>query len=256
MNRAERRQAEEALAQMTARRQALEELERDRVGLAPAAAALLAARDRFEGGRARAAERFRQHRPAGRRAGRAAAGRLDACRAGPEEDTVKAIQSWHAEQQPGALVLLPLDPGPVTLPGPASGRPAAGRGAGGRLGPCCPGRVGGSRRLGPDPPAGERRHFSLRRGRALRSAPPPGGARGPGPGSGPGRSVAGPGRRGTALHGRTAGGAGARAGGSRQRRRAGPGRGAAGPGHPGRRGPGGRQSRRARWRTPRPSWSR
>src|SRR6185312_10597794 len=50
MNRAERRQAEEALAQMTARRQALEDLERDRVGLAPGAAALLAARDKFAGG--------------------------------------------------------------------------------------------------------------------------------------------------------------------------------------------------------------
>ena len=35
---------------MTARRQALEDLERDRVGLAPAAAALLAARERFDGG--------------------------------------------------------------------------------------------------------------------------------------------------------------------------------------------------------------
>ena len=32
-------------------------------------------------------------------------------------DTVKAIQTWHAEHQPGALVLLPLDPGPVTPPG-------------------------------------------------------------------------------------------------------------------------------------------
>ncbi len=50
MHRADRRRAEESLAQMTARRQALEELERDRVGLAPAAAALLAARDRFDGG--------------------------------------------------------------------------------------------------------------------------------------------------------------------------------------------------------------
>src|SRR6185295_16231208 len=50
MHRSDRRRAEEALAQVTARRHALEELERDRVGLAPAAAALLAARDRFDGG--------------------------------------------------------------------------------------------------------------------------------------------------------------------------------------------------------------
>jgi hypothetical protein len=50
LNRAERRQAEEALAQLAARRHALEELERDRVGLAPAAASLLAARDRSTAG--------------------------------------------------------------------------------------------------------------------------------------------------------------------------------------------------------------
>jgi DNA polymerase-3 subunit delta' len=45
--RADRRQAEEALAQLTARRHALEELERDRVGLAPAAARLLKERAQF-----------------------------------------------------------------------------------------------------------------------------------------------------------------------------------------------------------------
>ena len=47
LERADRRAAEESLAQLTARRQALEELERDRVGLAPGAAALLAAREQF-----------------------------------------------------------------------------------------------------------------------------------------------------------------------------------------------------------------
>ena len=120
MNRAERRQAEEALAQMTARRQALEELERDRVGLAPAAAALLAARDRFEGGVLGPLSDF------------VSTGRQDAELAErllgdwmhavlvQNEETVKAIQSWHAEHQPGALVLLPLDPGPVT---PAGAQP-------------------------------------------------------------------------------------------------------------------------------------
>ena len=111
MNRADRRQAEEALAQMTARRQALEELERDRVGLAPAAAALLAARDQFDGGVLGPLSDF------------VSTGRQDAELAERllgdwmhavlvrSEDTVKAIQSWHAEHQPGALVLLPLDPG-------------------------------------------------------------------------------------------------------------------------------------------------
>ena len=82
MHRSDRRRAEEALAQLTARRHALEELERDRVGLAPAAAALLAARDRFDGGVLGPAQRFRQHEPRRRGAGRTAAGRLDARRAG------------------------------------------------------------------------------------------------------------------------------------------------------------------------------
>ena len=45
-----RRLVEESLAQLTTRRAALEELERDRVGLAPGAATLLAARARFDGG--------------------------------------------------------------------------------------------------------------------------------------------------------------------------------------------------------------
>ena len=119
MNRAERRQAEEGLAQMTARRQALEELERDRVGLAPAAAALLAARDQFGGGVLGPLSDF------------VSTGRQDAELAERllgdwmhavlvrSADTVKAIQSWHAEHQPGALVLLPLDPGPVTPAGGA-----------------------------------------------------------------------------------------------------------------------------------------
>ncbi len=48
--RADRRRAEETVAQLAARHEALGELERDRVGLAPGAAALLAARDRFSGG--------------------------------------------------------------------------------------------------------------------------------------------------------------------------------------------------------------
>ena len=117
MNRAERRQAEEALAQMTARRQALEELERDRVGLAPAAAALLAARERFEGGILGPLSDF------------VTTGRQDAELAERllgdwmhavlvrDEQTVKAVQAWHAEHQPGALVLLPLVPGPVPAAG-------------------------------------------------------------------------------------------------------------------------------------------
>lgn len=111
--RAARRQAEESLAQFTHRRHALEELERDRVGLAPAAAALLAARDRFGDGVLGPLSDF------------VSTGREDAELAERllgewmhavlvrDEGTVSAIQRWHAEHQPGALVLLPMDPGPV-----------------------------------------------------------------------------------------------------------------------------------------------
>jgi chromosome segregation protein len=114
MHRSDRRRAEEALAQMTARRHALEELERDRVGLAPAAAALLAARDRFDGGVLGPLSDF------------VSTGRDDAELAERllgdwmhavlvrGDDTVRAVQDWHAEHQPGSLVLLPLNPGPTT----------------------------------------------------------------------------------------------------------------------------------------------
>ncbi len=112
IHRSDRRRAEEALAQITARRQALEELERDRVGLAPAAAALLAARDRFNGGVLGPLSDF------------VSTGRDDAELAERllgdwmhavlvrDGEAVRDIQTWHAEQQPGALVLLPLDSGP------------------------------------------------------------------------------------------------------------------------------------------------
>ena len=114
MTRADRRQAEEALAQLAARRHALEELERDRVGLAPAASALLAARERFNGGVLGPLSDF------------VSTGRDDAELAERllgdwmhavlvrDRETVRAVQAWHGEQQPGALVLLPLDPGPLT----------------------------------------------------------------------------------------------------------------------------------------------
>ncbi|MFN8651308.1 MAG: AAA family ATPase [Gemmatimonadales bacterium] len=113
LERADRRTAEESLAQLTARRQALEELERDRVGLAPGAAALLSVRERF---------------------GDAILGPLsDFIRTGREDaelaerllgewvhavlvrdaSAIPAIQAWHADEQPGAIVLLPADSGPA-----------------------------------------------------------------------------------------------------------------------------------------------
>jgi chromosome segregation protein len=114
MHRADRRRAEESLAQLTARRQVLEDLERDRVGLAPGAAALLAARDAFDGGVLGPLSDF------------VSTGRDDAELAErllgewmhavlvQSTDTVRAIQAWHAEHQPGPLVLLPIEPGPVS----------------------------------------------------------------------------------------------------------------------------------------------
>ena len=114
MNRSDRRQAEEALAQMTARQQALEELERDRVGLAPGAAALLAARDGFEGGVLGPLSDFvSTDRHDAELAERLLGEWMHAVLV-RDRETVGAIQSWHAEHQPGALVLLPVAPGPLT----------------------------------------------------------------------------------------------------------------------------------------------
>lgn len=114
--RSQRRQAEESLAQITARREALEELERDRVGLAPAAAALLAARDRFGGAVLGPLSDFvrtgRQHAELAERL----LGEWTHAVLVRDAETVDAIRAWHAEQQPGALVLLPASPGPALPP--------------------------------------------------------------------------------------------------------------------------------------------
>ncbi len=112
LHRAERRHAEESLAQMTARRHALEELERDRVGLAPAAAALLAARARFGDGVLGPLSDFvTTGRENAELTERLLGDWMHAVLV-RDHATVQAIQDWHTEQQPGALVLLPLDPGP------------------------------------------------------------------------------------------------------------------------------------------------
>jgi chromosome segregation protein len=113
LERDERRAAEEGLAQLSARRQALEELERDRVGLAPAAQALLAARDRFGGAVLGPLSDF------------ISTGRDDAELAERllgewmhailvrDWASVEAVQAWFEEAQPGTLVLLPAHPGPA-----------------------------------------------------------------------------------------------------------------------------------------------
>lgn len=110
--RADRRQAEEALAQLSSRRHALEELERDRVGLAPAAAALLAERDRFGGAVLGPLSDFvsTEHRHA--ELTERLLGEWMHAVLVKDDDAVRAIRAWHAETQPGALVLLPVSPGP------------------------------------------------------------------------------------------------------------------------------------------------
>lgn len=109
----ERRSLEDDLARLTARRSALEALERDRVGLAPAAGALLAERARFgdrivgplsdfiasEGDQADLAERL--------------LGEFVHAVLVRDEAAVATVRSWHAEAQPGELILLPVSPGPA-----------------------------------------------------------------------------------------------------------------------------------------------
>ena len=67
---------------MSARRHALEELERDRVGLAPAAAALLAARENFGDGVLGPLSDFVTTSRENAELSERLAGRMDACRAG------------------------------------------------------------------------------------------------------------------------------------------------------------------------------
>jgi chromosome segregation protein len=113
MERAAKRLAEETLAQLTARRQALEELERDRVGLAPGAAALLAARERFGGAILGPLSDFiRTGRDDAELAERLLGEWVHAVLV-RDASVVPAIQAWHAEEQPGAIVLIPADQGPL-----------------------------------------------------------------------------------------------------------------------------------------------
>ncbi|MBM4187256.1 MAG: chromosome segregation protein SMC [Gemmatimonadetes bacterium] len=108
----DRRLAEETLAQATARRQALEELERDRVGLAPGAQALLAARDRFGDSVIGPLSDFvTTSREDAELAERLLGEWMHAILI-RDWHSINSIHAWHEEAQPGALVLLPIDPGP------------------------------------------------------------------------------------------------------------------------------------------------
>ncbi len=110
--RSARRQTEEAQAQLAARRDALAELDRERVGLAPAAQALLRERERF--GNAvlgPLADFVRTSRRDAELAERLLGDWLHAVLV-RDEAAVDEIRRWHDSAQPGPLVLLPAHPGP------------------------------------------------------------------------------------------------------------------------------------------------
>ena len=107
-----RRLAEETLAQLTTRRAALEELERDRVGLAPGAATLLAAKERFNGGVLGPLSDYISADQDGAELAERLLGDWMHAVLVRDQSTVDAVRFWHAETQPGAVVLLPLDSGP------------------------------------------------------------------------------------------------------------------------------------------------
>src|SRR5262249_1798041 len=110
--RSARRQAEAALAQIEARRDALSELEREHVGLAPAAQALLKARNQFgDGVLGPLADFVRTSRRDAGLAGRLLGEWLHAVLV-RDASAIDAIRAWHATAQPGPLVLLPCVPGP------------------------------------------------------------------------------------------------------------------------------------------------
>ncbi len=107
-----RRQAENAWSQVSARRDALTELERGRVGLAPAAQALLEVRQRFGNGVLGPLTDFvRTSRRDAELAERLLGEWLHAVLV-RDADAADAVRAWHAAEQPGPLVLLPASPGP------------------------------------------------------------------------------------------------------------------------------------------------
>jgi len=107
--RSARRQAGAALAQLEARRDALGELDREHVGLAPAAQALLKAK--LPGVLGPLADFVRTSRRDAELAERLLGEWLHAVLVRDASD-IETIRAWHAEQQPGPLVLLPSVPGP------------------------------------------------------------------------------------------------------------------------------------------------
>jgi len=107
--RSARRQTEAALAQLEARRDALTELDREHVGLAPGAQALLKAR--LDGVLGPLADFVRTSRRDAELAERLLGEWLHAVLV-RDASVIEAIRAWHAPTQPGPLVLLPCVPGP------------------------------------------------------------------------------------------------------------------------------------------------
>ena len=123
--RASWRQIEETLAQVSARRHALEELERDRVGLAPGAAALLAARDQFGAGVLGPLSDYLATDPESAELAERLLGDWVHAVLVSDWNTLEQVRVWHGEAQPGSLALLPVEPGPsrtTSAPHPLVGR--------------------------------------------------------------------------------------------------------------------------------------
>ncbi|HEX5005383.1 MAG TPA: AAA family ATPase, partial [Gemmatimonadales bacterium] len=111
--RADRRRAEETVAQLSARHEALAELERDRVGLAPGAAALLAERDRFGGGVLGPLSDFLRTGADDAELAEKLLGEWVHAVLVRDDDTVREVQRWHAGSEAGAIVLLSAARGPA-----------------------------------------------------------------------------------------------------------------------------------------------
>ena len=114
--------ANEALHQIEGKTNALESLERERVGLAPAAARLLRERDQFgDGAILGPLSDFIEASPeTAMLVERYLAANLHAVLV-RDREAADAIRAWHSRTNPGPLLLLPLDATGAALDGPAGG---------------------------------------------------------------------------------------------------------------------------------------
>jgi chromosome segregation protein len=120
--RAELRTAEETLARLGARREALENLERERAGVAPAVKKLLESKSEI-GSDAIVGPLTDFLRPTHEGARLAELMLAEWVHAVLVKDraAVEAVQRWHSQVKPGPLLLLPLTPGPTTTTKDAPG---------------------------------------------------------------------------------------------------------------------------------------